>query len=241
MPMPTVLDFPRIELQLGTTGTPGERVLAGILAMASTALERLHAECRRRGCTRLAAVGRLRGTGRGIHFRDLVGALEAERPLKLVSPFENSERVAGAVWTTAVPAGTTGPAALAKLRWSAGADDLPMHVHDLSDRVIVVDKGRGYFHVSGQPAEEFDGTSVRTIPARERDVFIFTRGIAHTFSTLHEPLDLLSVQSPFLAFDDPRQYRLPKHVWKARDNPEATEPKVGCDPAWTVLAGCCGG
>jgi hypothetical protein len=58
---------------------------------------------------------------------------------------------------------------------------------------------------------------------------------------MSEPMTLLSCQLPYLPFDDPRQYRLPNYIWTARANPEATVPKVGCDPAWTVLAGMCGG
>lgn len=213
-------------------------VLASVLHLAEEALERLRQHAPNHG--RLAAVGRLRGTGRGVHFGDLISVLERERPLTLVSPFEGSELVAGAAWETAMGSdGSRG--ALAKLRWSAGADNLPMHVHEHSDRFIIVHEGRGFFHVSDQTVDSFDGTDVRSIPARERDVFLFTRGIVHTFSTLDHPMTLLSCQLPYMEFDDPRQYRLPKHLWMARDNPEPKPAMVGCDPAWTVLAGMCSG
>lgn len=235
-----VLAFPRLDLALPECGSKGDRVLAGVLNLAQATIDRLRQESDRLRRPRIAAVGRLRGTGRGIHFRDLIASLEAERPLKLHSPFENSDLVAGAAWDgeAILPGRASG--ALAKLRWSAGADDLPIHVHEYSDRFIIVHEGRGFFHVSDQDVEHFDGSDVRTIPARERDVFIFTRGVAHTFSTLTEPMTLLSCQLPYLSFDNPKQYRLPGHLWTARANPESTEPKVGCDPAWTVLAGMCG-
>lgn len=213
-------------------------VLASVLHLAEEALRKLRAHAMPDG--RLAAVGRLRGTGRGVHFGDLISTLEREQPLVLVSPFEGSELVAGAAWETSL--GSNGShGALAKLRWSAGADNLPMHVHEHSDRFIIVHEGRGFFHVSDQTIEKFDGSDVRSIPARERDVFLFTRGIVHTFSTLKSPMTLLSCQLPYMAFDDPRQYRLPKHLWTARDNPEPKPAMVGCDPAWTVLAGMNGG
>ncbi len=232
-----VLAFPRLDLMLPDVGSKGERVLAGLLNLAQVTIDRLRQESDRLQRPRVAAVGRLRGSGRGIHFRDLVASLEAERPLTLHSPFENSALVAGAAWDSneILPGGASG--GLAKLRWSAGADDLPMHVHEHSERFIIVHEGRGFFHVSDQSIDGFDGSDVRTIPARERDVFIFTRGVAHTFSTLDEPMLLLSCQLPFLSFDDPNQYRLPRCIWTARANPDAIEPKVGCDPAWTVLAG----
>jgi mannose-6-phosphate isomerase-like protein (cupin superfamily) len=224
-----VLAFPRLDLALTESGSKGDRVLAGVLELAQSTIDRLRQESERRRRPRIAAVGRLRGTGRGIHFRDLIASLE------------NSALVAGAAWDGRKILAGCASGALAKLRWSAGADDLPIHVHEHSDRFIIVHEGRGFFHVSDQDVDHFDGSDVRTIPARERDVFIFTRGVAHTFSTLTEPMTLLSCQLPYLPFDDPRQYRLPKCTWTARGNPEVAEPKVGCDPAWTVLAGMCGG
>lgn len=210
----------------------GGQVLNAILAMADRAIDRLRSE----SSTPVAAVGRLRGTGRGVHFRDLIHVLESEHPLKLVAPFEDSELVAGAAWDASNVRGITSSGALAKLRWNAGADDLPMHVHEHSDRFIIVHEGRGFFHASNQTADQFDGSDVRSIPARERDVFLFTRGVVHTFSTLDEPMTLLSCQLPYLAFDDPRQYRLPSFRWIARDQPERRTPTVACDPAWSVLA-----
>ena len=47
---------------------------------------------------------------------------------------------------------------------------------------------------------------------------------------------LLSCQLPFLPFDDPRQYRLPKVKWTAKACQDSYRPSVACDPAWTVLA-----
>lgn len=48
---------------------------------------------------------------------------------------------------------------------------------------------------------------------------------------------LLSCQMPYLAFNDPDQFRLSALRWIARDNPETATPAVGIDPAWTMLAG----
>lgn len=233
----SVLALPPICLKLPAhQEMRGCDVLAGVLGMAESVIAELHRVRQSGGLARLAAVGRLRGTGRGIHFRDLTARLEAEHPIELKSPFEASDLVAGAVWEGASNLGPKHTGALAKLRWSAGADDLPMHVHEFSDRFIVVHQGRGFFHVSDQSIGDFDGSDVRSIPARERDVFIFTRGVVHTFSTLDHPMTLLSCQLPSIAFDDPKQYRLPAYRWIAREHPERIPSSVGCDPAWTVLA-----
>lgn len=231
MPRPLTLELPPLPLNLPRTVEPiGQRVLAGLIDLGQVAVERM---LERTPSPRVAGVTRLRGTGRGVHFSDLFEALEAEHPLELQSPFEGSERVAGAVWPARAVGGRIN--SLAKLRWAARADDLPMHVHDFSDRCIIVLSGRGYFHISDQPIERFDGSDVRSIPARERDVFAFTRGVVHTFSTAREPMELLSVQLPYLPFDDPAQYRLPPHLWIARDNPERVPPTIQLDPSWMLL------
>jgi mannose-6-phosphate isomerase-like protein (cupin superfamily) len=123
---------------------------------------------------------------------------------------------------------------IAKLLWAPKALDLPMHVHEHSDRFILVKKGRGYFHVSGEGVEEFTGKGVRTIPARERDIFMFSRGVVHTFSTDLEPMELVSCQSPFLPFDHPDQYRLPGYRWTADRHGDDYPVTVACDPGWMV-------
>lgn len=166
----------------------------------------------------------------------LVEELERAYPIELLYPFEGSDRVGGAVWVARDLLGNESTTSVAKLRWDSRATDLPMHVHDLSDRFIIVVKGRGFFHVSDESAEEFTGKSVRSIPARERDVFLFRRGTVHTFSTDAEPMTLLSCQLPFLPFDDPRQYRLPKVRWTAKEFRDSYAAGIACDPAWSVLA-----
>lgn len=223
----SALAFDGLELDLdGASLPPGSDALRAILRMAGTAIEQLRA----RTDGPAAVLGRLRGTGRGVSFGSLVERIEADRPIELVSPFEGSGRVAGAVWEPDEPQ----VAALAKLRWDAGATDLPMHVHERSDRFIIVLSGRGYFHVTSQSLDRFDGSAVRTVPARERDVFLFTRGVVHTFSTESSPMVLLSCQLPYLPFDDPKQYTLPGVRWTAATHQDQ-RPTVGCDPAWTVL------
>lgn len=235
-----VLALPRLQLKLDSRWpSGGKRVLAGLFELAASVMCGIADASLRRGRP-IAAVSRIRGTGRGIHFGDIVAELDAEFPLRLESPFEGSVRVAGAVWTGEEVLGSClHDAALAKLRWAAGADDLPIHVHDHSDRVIIVLEGRGYFHVTDQAFDTFDGQNVRSVPARERDVFAFTRGLLHTFSTEGHPMTLLSCQLPYLAFSDPAQYRIPRHRWIAKENPEPDPPTVVVDASWNLYAGGC--
>lgn len=213
----------------------GSRVLAGLVAMAESAVAQLHALEKKEGSP-AALLSRLRGTGRGVSLSRLVDELELAHPLELEYPFEGSERVGGAVWVARDILGGASTTSVAKLRWDSRALDLPMHVHDHSDRFIIVEKGRGYFHVSDESADTFSGKEVRSIPARERDVFLFSRGTVHTFSTDAEPMTLLSCQLPFLPFNDPRQYRLPPIRWTAKDCPDAYRATIACDPGWSVLA-----
>jgi mannose-6-phosphate isomerase-like protein (cupin superfamily) len=136
------------------------------------------------------------------------------------SPFEGTERVAGGVHSPVIGYGLE--YAVARLRWSPGADDLPLHTHELSDRVIVVLNGRGFFHWSTETLENFSGGVVQTVAARERDVFVFRQGLLHTFSTADSPMELVSCQLPFLPFDDERQYSLPSMLWTPRSDSLST-------------------
>jgi hypothetical protein len=216
----------------------GSDVLAAILRWAKDATQSLHAHANGQPT---ALLGRLRGNRRGLHFSELVACLEAEHPVKMETPFEGSHRVSGAVWVAkdilqGSKTASSIDASLAKLHWAAHADDLPMHVHDHSDRCIIVDKGRGYFHFTSESPESFTGRKVFTIPARERDVFLFTRGVVHTFSTAEHPMTLLSCQLPYLAFDDPKQYRLPDVRWTAAIHADTYTARIGTDAVWQHLA-----
>lgn len=228
----------RLELSVQAGPQPlGARVLAGLVGMAEAAIGELHRRRERDRATSAAAVlGRLRGTGRGVSFTRLADEMERAYPITLEYPFEDSDRVGGAVWIARNLLGGKSTTSVAKLRWDSRATDLPMHVHDHSDRFIIVLKGRGFFHVTEESTEAFTGTKVRSVPARERDVFLFTRGTVHTFSTDEDPMVLLSCQLPFLPFHDPRQYRLPKVRWTAKEHRCDDHPRVVCDPAWSVLA-----
>lgn len=225
--------------------TTGREVFTGLLTLAQTTIEMIP-----EGCS--ALTGRVRGAGPGVSFREQIAVLERDHPVELVFPFEGSNHVGGAAWRAAdlltppllpdhaprlspslLP--RSAAAGIAKLHWRAGADDLPMHSHPTSDRVIVVLEGRGFFHASGQPLDRFDGTDVRTIAARSGDVFVFRRGTVHTFSTADHGMTLISCHLPFLELDDPAQYALPSVRWTAGEDNAATPPlmRVG---GWQALA-----
>ena len=187
-----------------------------LLRMAQQSIDRLKNQGDR------AAVGRLRGCGPGVSFRAAVEAWEREHPAELVYPFEANERVGGAIWPISPPPKSSGGGGVMKLRWESRAIDLPMHSHEHSDRCIIVLEGRGFYHVSGETVDGFSGQGVRTVAARERDVFVFRRGVVHTFSTFEHPMVLLSCHLPFIPLDDARQYELPGIRWIASERLYAT-------------------
>jgi mannose-6-phosphate isomerase-like protein (cupin superfamily) len=161
--------------------------------------------------------------------------MEAARPVELQTPFEGSHFVAGAVWRPDAFGEPDRRDAVMKLRFVAGALDLPLHVHEHSARFIIALEGRGFFHVSGRPVDQFDGSQVRTVPVRNRDALLFSPGVVHTFSAPDEPLTLLSYHAPYVPLDDPGQYALPPVVVRPRDL-HHDRSWVACDPAWNRLA-----
>lgn len=190
----------------------GTAVLSSLLDLGRRSIARLMTDGHA-----MAATTRLRGTGPGVSFRQMVASLEARHPVELRYPFEANPRVGGAIWPGTL-VDSASEQALMKLRWEAGADDLPIHTHEHSDRCIIVLKGRGFFHISDDDVMSFAGNGVKTVAARERDVFVFRRGALHTFSTYDSAMELLSCHVPFIPLDDLRQYTLPDYRWMAREH-----------------------
>lgn len=230
-----VLD--RLEIHAPTDARPpGTRALEGLCRMASKGLRQFHGALKRDGLTGGAAISRVRGTGPGASFGALVGDLERTHPLALVSPFEGCKDVAGAVWECRRLLRAQHSAALLKLRFSAGAVDLPLHTHQRSDRFVFVLEGRGCFHVCTEPVESYSDGAVWNVPVRPRDAIVFTQGILHTFSAPDEPLTLLSFHEPFVGLESSEQYSVPARVTTPRRLfAAAPQGRVGCDAAWTLL------
>ncbi|MGE0760844.1 MAG: cupin domain-containing protein [Pirellulaceae bacterium] len=152
----------------------------------------------------------------GSLVRELVALAENEFPIVLKAPFEQTKSIAGAVWSAEELLDECRDDGFAKLRFDPGTLDLPMHVHEFSDRFIVVLDGEGLFHISSEPLERFTGERIRSIPVKAGDALTFTRGLMHTFGAAEEGLLLLSYHAPLVELDDPRQYTLPKLIWTPR-------------------------
>ncbi len=185
--------------------------------------------------TPTSLLSRIRGSGPGTSFGAIVAKMEAGLPVRLQSPFEGSDFVAGAVWRPHQFGDSQRSDGLMKLRFAPSAVDLPLHAHEHSARFIMVLEGRGFHHISASPIDRFDGSDVRTVPIRERDVLLFSPGVIHTFSTDREALTLLSYHSPFVPLENPGQYTLPATIVLPRDL-RHSQAYPACDPAWNVLA-----
>jgi mannose-6-phosphate isomerase-like protein (cupin superfamily) len=149
-------------------------------------------------------------------LRRLLADIDHEYPIELESPFEGTDSIAGGLWSGRKLFGPSHDDALAKLRFEQGTLDLPLHVHEFSDRFIAVLEGGGVFHWSSETLESFVGTNIRSVAVRTGDVLVFTRGLLHTFSAPHDVLTLLSYHSPEIPFDDTRQYTIPPLRWTPR-------------------------
>ena len=185
--------------------------------VARRVLTSLHADIRLgRLADRAFLLGEAEQHGLSPVLNSLMNRIDAEYVIELQSPFEDTPSIAGGLWSGRELFGDGHDDALAKLRFSAGTLDLPLHVHEHSDRFIVVLEGSGRFWWSQEPLDKFSGVGIRSVPVRPGYVLVFTRNLLHTFSAPDEDLLLLSYHSPEIPFDDPRQYTLPALRWTPR-------------------------
>ena len=137
----------------------------------------------------------------------LHGGLRKTHPIRIDAGFEGNPGVEGGAWRPS----DGGDDGLVHLQFAAGTEDLPLHVHEFSDRLLVVTSGLGLFHYVPDA-----GTSreVRVIAVEAGDAVLFTRNVVHTFTAPLGDLALLSYHAPFFEFDDTRQFTIPR---RARD------------------------
>jgi len=210
-------------------GSEGPISLASLLGTFRIGLDAM------KGSGSLAAVSRVRGTGPGASFSGLIETISHQHPLHMQRPFEGCESIAGGVWEGRALVSPEDPDALLVLRFDPDARDLPVHQHALSDRLIVVLEGRGFFHVTGEAPGEFDRQDVRTTAVRERDVIAFRSGVLHTFSTAQHGMTLLSFHRPYVPLEDEGQYAIPPRRWTAREHLPLDAGEVVLEPSWRQL------
>ncbi|NOT01212.1 MAG: cupin domain-containing protein [Phycisphaerales bacterium] len=201
------------------TGIDGERrpwhgALAKLFDIGEQTITEVNAEIRAgRLGPRSCLFGRVSGPFTRNMIADLASLIDEEYPIVLQAPFEDTASVAGAVWPGCELFGTQRNDGVLKLRFERGTLDLPLHVHEQSDRYIVVLRGDGVFHYTDETLRAFTATNIHGRPVRAGDVLVFTRGLLHTFSAPTEDLLLLSYHNPLIPLNDAAQYTLPILRW----------------------------
>jgi hypothetical protein len=222
-----------VSIEPGCSGNPA----AAFRALATAAVEYLHrldlAVASNLVSRFPALMTRVRGTGPGVSLGSLIAAIEQGFPLAWSCPFEGSQNVSGAVLTAAEALGEDRDDGFLFLRFDAGTRDLPLHVHPRSDRFIYAIGGRGFFHAAKDSRHLTAG--IRHTAVRDRDVLMFRRGVAHTFSTADHTLTLLSYHRPFIPLDHDDQYTPNDPLMLPRDFLNGAEPKISFDAGWTCL------
>lgn len=136
------------------------------------------------------------GTAKAVH-----DGLRELHPIHVDAGFEGNPGVEGGAWRPS----DGGDDGVVHLRFAAGTEDLPLHVHEFSDRLLVVTSGIGLFHylpAAGKSRE------LRSVMVDAGDAVLFTRGVVHTFTAPLSDLTLLSYHAPFFEFDDTRQFTI---------------------------------
>jgi len=188
--------------------------LAKIFDIAERTMREVNVEIRAgRLGQRSFLFGRLSGPFTHSVVVDLASLIDEEYPVQLQSPFEDTSSVAGAVWSGTDLFATHRNDGVLKLRFDKGAMDLPMHVHEQSDRYIIVLRGAGAFHYTDEQLSAFTGSNIKSRPVQAGDVLIFTRGLIHTFAAPDDELLLLSYHSPLIPLEDVAQFTLPSIRW----------------------------
>jgi len=152
------------------------------------------------------AVVRLGRLGVGSKWKTanaLHAALRETHPIRVESGFEGNAGVEGGAWRP----NHGSDDGLVHLRFAAGTEDLPLHVHEFSDRLLVVTSGIGLFHYL---PEANSTRELRSVVVEAGDAVLFTRGVVHTFTAPLDDLTLLSYHAPFFEFDDTRQFAIPR-------------------------------
>lgn len=130
-------------------------------------------------------------------IKTLDASLCESHPVRVDAGFEGNPGVVGGAWRP----NDSGDDGLVHLRFAAGTEDLPLHVHEFSDRLLVVTSGLGLFHYLPDARESRE---LRSVAVSAGDAVLFMRGVVHTFTAPVGDLTLLSYHAPFLELDDPR-------------------------------------
>jgi len=181
-------------------GAENSDVLGALFRMMRTAIGRALEAAAGIAVVRLGrlSVGSKWNTANALH-----AGLRETHPIPVESGFEGNPGVEGGAWRPS----DGGDDGIVHLRFASGTEDLPLHVHEFSDRLLVVTSGVGLFHYLPD-AEKV--RELRSVAVEAGDAVLFTRGVVHTFTAPLDDLTLLSYHAPFFEFDNTRQFTIPR-------------------------------
>lgn len=179
-------------------GVDGKEVLCAWFRMMRAAISRAVKTVSGPAVVRF---GRLTGASTWGTAEALHDGLRELHPIQVDSGFEGNPGVEGAAWRPRDGSDD----GLVHLRFAAGTEDLPLHVHEFSDRLLVVTSGIGLFHYLPPDATTQE---LRAVVVEAGNAVLFSRGVVHTFTAPIGDLTLLSYHAPFFEFDDTRQFRV---------------------------------
>jgi len=170
--------------------------------MMSVAREALGQSCTdNNGATPVFKKGRMDLGSMAPSVSVLADQLLRTHPISVEPGFEGNAGISGGAWHDHAD----DDVALVYLRFSEGTVDLPLHVHEFSDRFIAVADGFGLFHYMPRGAR---CNELRSVVVQAGDIVAFTRGLVHTFTAPVAELVLLSYHAPYFEFEDPRQFTI---------------------------------
>lgn len=149
--------------------------------------------------------GRLSEASKWANAKALHEGLLGFHPIHVEAGFEGNPGVEGGAWHPS----DGGDDGVVHLRFAAGTEDLPLHVHEFSDRLLVVTSGLGLFHYLPKAG---NSRELRSVVVDAGDAVLFTRGVVHTFTAPLGDLALLSYHAPFFELDDTRQFTIFREI-----------------------------
>ena len=183
---------------------------------------------------RAAFTSCIRGRGPGVSFGHIVDTLRSAS-VGWICPFEGCMTARGSVLRGCDLVSPERNDAFLVLHFEPHTLDLPLHIHEDSDRFIYIIEGRGFYHCSPDPLEAGKSRQLRHIAVRDRDVVMFRRGTVHTFSTAEHPLTVLSYHRPYVSLADERQYTLTSDVERPADFLRSHVASISIGQAWASV------
>ena len=153
-------------------------------------------------------------------FDTLIASIKRRFPRVLGQVFRTPleiDAINASFWSGTEIQGRNRGDALINMVFSERCSDLPLHCHPFSDRVIFVIRGSGYGYFCPFEIQDYNPATIGRVQVRQGDILCYPCSTLHTFSTMDEPIELLTYHSKFVPFDDERQYDVLSDVWTPKE------------------------